>query len=80
MGAMCSQSSENPTAVQSRTDGDKRDPFSALPANKFTLNQSKLQDNPYDFKDELYFEWIEKERKEEERLAKENIHKHVLEH
>jgi len=63
MGAMCSQTSENPVAV-ARTQGGQRDPFSALPANKFTLNESKLIENPYNFEDEKYKEWLEQEKKD----------------
>ena len=62
MGAMCSQTSDNPVAV-SRTQG-QRDPFSALPANKFTLNESKFIENPYHIEDERYKEWLELDKRE----------------
>lgn len=75
-GAMCSQKSENPIVNNNKPNSN--DPFANIPTNygPEIFNVA----NPYDFKDPQFEEWLAKERIEDERRAKENIHKVVTSH
>ena len=65
MGAMCSQSSDNPVNSNNRNPND---PLSLVPKASYTPDEI-MRTNPYDYKDELYFVEIEKEKQRLEKNA-----------
>ena len=64
MGAMCSGKTENPVAIDKRGN----DP-NAMPKVQYTPVDFNCT-NPYDFVDEEYLKWAEKDQVEKDKLAK----------
>lgn len=77
---MCSQKSETPLALNSRSkNGVSLDPLSLVP--KITYQpEDVVKSNPYDFKDEMYLVALEKQKLEEERLKKLEVDQVVSQH